>query len=209
MHFLLTDSLACPRCGPEFGLILLADVMDDRRVSEGRLGCSNCRDQYPIRGGFGDLRPQPRGELPAQPTEPRRPSEDDVVRLGAALGVVGGPGHIALVGEVARLAPMLSEAIPEVEIVAVHGLTAGLADVPGVSRMVSGARLPFHSRTLRAVAVDGAAPVGLLEEAIRVTGPRGRVVVIDPPETVYSRFQAAGLELILQDSRLAVAARSS
>lgn len=56
MHILLTDILACPRCGPEFGLVLLADRVEDRRVLEGRLGCPNCREQYPIAGGGVDAR---------------------------------------------------------------------------------------------------------------------------------------------------------
>ena len=56
MHLLLTDRLTCPRCGPSFGLILLADRMNDRRVVDGVLGCPNCRDGFPVRDGFGDLR---------------------------------------------------------------------------------------------------------------------------------------------------------
>lgn len=53
MHILLTDILTCPRCGPEFGLILLADELRDRRVHEGTLGCANCRGRWPVRRGFG------------------------------------------------------------------------------------------------------------------------------------------------------------
>lgn len=63
MQLLLTDRLTCPRCGPTFGLILLADRMSDRRVRDGRLGCPNCRDSFPIVDGFADLRAPPRGEL--------------------------------------------------------------------------------------------------------------------------------------------------
>lgn len=51
MHILLTDILTCPRCGPEFGLILIADRMAERRVIEGALGCSNCRNRYPVHRG--------------------------------------------------------------------------------------------------------------------------------------------------------------
>ena len=46
MHILLTDVVTCPRCGPEFGLILLADRFEERRVMQGRLGCPNCREEY-------------------------------------------------------------------------------------------------------------------------------------------------------------------
>lgn len=61
MNVGLTDHLVCPRCGPPFGLILLARDVRDRRVRQGEFGCANCRDRFPVEGGFGDLRPPPRG----------------------------------------------------------------------------------------------------------------------------------------------------
>lgn len=57
MFLPLTDLLTCPRCGPESGLILLADRIEDRRVLEGALGCPRCQERYPVRAGFADLRP--------------------------------------------------------------------------------------------------------------------------------------------------------
>ena len=66
----LVDHLVCPRCGPPFGLVLLAIDVRDRRVHQGEFGCPNCRDRFPVTGGFGDLRPPPRGEPPGQPAEP-------------------------------------------------------------------------------------------------------------------------------------------
>ena len=54
MYILLTDALTCPRCGPEFGLLVLADRMEERRVIEGRLGCANCRSAFPIRDAAAD-----------------------------------------------------------------------------------------------------------------------------------------------------------
>jgi uncharacterized protein YbaR (Trm112 family) len=51
MHILLTDILTCPRCGPAFGLILLAEQTAGRRVLQGVLGCANCRERYPVRDG--------------------------------------------------------------------------------------------------------------------------------------------------------------
>ena len=38
MHILLTDLLFCPRCGPQHGLILLANRLEERRVLDGWLG---------------------------------------------------------------------------------------------------------------------------------------------------------------------------
>src|SRR5512142_2083643 len=56
MDLRLTDLLACPRCGPPHGLVLLADRVEDRRVLEGLLGCPNCGGRYPVRAGLADLR---------------------------------------------------------------------------------------------------------------------------------------------------------
>lgn len=61
MNVDLIDHLVCPRCGPPYGLLLLAHDVRDRRVREGEFGCPNCRDRFPVSGWFGDLRPPPRG----------------------------------------------------------------------------------------------------------------------------------------------------
>ena len=65
MNVSLTDHLVCPRCGPPFGLVLLARDVRDRRVRQGEFGCPNCRDGFPVVGGFGDLRPPPRRPEPS------------------------------------------------------------------------------------------------------------------------------------------------
>lgn len=132
-----------------------------------------------------------------------------MIRLGAALGVTGGPGHIVLVDRVATLAPALSRLIPEVEIVAIDPATSGWEAEPKVSRMVAGDRLPFFTRALRAVAIDGADQQKRLAEANRVTGPGGRVVVLDPSAAVIDAFGEAGLEVVLDDPRVAVGVRRS
>ena len=51
VNVVLTDHLVCPRCGPPFGMVLLARDVRDRRVHEGEFGCPNCRDTVP--GGRG------------------------------------------------------------------------------------------------------------------------------------------------------------
>ena len=56
MHIVLTDVLTCPRCGPSFPLILLANRVENRRVLDGVLGCANCREKYPVQDGLGKLR---------------------------------------------------------------------------------------------------------------------------------------------------------
>jgi uncharacterized protein YbaR (Trm112 family) len=99
MHLSLTDILTCPRCGPEFTLVLLADRVEDRRVLDGSLGCANCRERYPVHDGFADLRPPPAGPLPDAGAGPRPGPQDEAYRLAALMGVTQGPGFVLVLGE--------------------------------------------------------------------------------------------------------------
>src|SRR5690606_27369097 len=168
VHLLLTDRLACPRCGPGFGLILRSDVLVERRVLEGGLGCPNCRDFFPIHEGFADLRPPPRAELPpARPLPAPDPSDTD--RLAALLGVTEGPGNVALVGALAAHAGGVADRVPGVEVIAVALESRSDPERPGVSRMAAAVELPFHPHSLRALALsEGAA--GLLEHPGLLSG---------------------------------------
>lgn len=204
----LTDRLACPRCGPGFGLILLADEVREGRVLEGRLGCANCREHYPVRGGYADLRPPPRrGE-----TEGGGPGEDDAeaaLRLAAFLGVREGPGILLLVGTPARSAPRLAEMIEGIEVVAAHPGLRGAPESAGVSRAALGDRLPFHSGSLRGVALDGREAARRRGEALRVLAPGARLVVADPEPDSVPELEAAGLELLLVTAKAVVGERTA
>jgi uncharacterized protein YbaR (Trm112 family) len=208
MHLLLTDRLSCPRCGPEFGLILLAERMEDRRVLDGVLGCPNCRDGFPVRGGFGDLRAPPRGEL-----APGRAGDHGPEDLGAAdrlmslLGVAQGPGTLLLAGSLARHAAGLATRIEGVEVVALDADMARWPEAPGVSRMIACPGIPLFSRTLRGVAVDGALGERWLVEAARVLAPLSRVVVEDAPDGAEGILVACGLRVLAKEAGTVVAAR--
>ncbi|HEY8485720.1 MAG TPA: hypothetical protein VIL13_13985 [Longimicrobiales bacterium] len=208
MHILLTDHLTCPRCGPEFGLILLAERMENRRVFEGWLGCANCREKYPIAGGFADLRAgrveAPAGEGGSSPEEGDR---EEAFRLAALLGVTEGPGFVLVVGEAARLAPGIAGVVEGIEVVAVDPSLAGWPEVPGVSRLATGAQLPFFSGTMRAVALTGERAERLLEEGARVVSRLGRLVVQGAGRGVVERLARAGLEPLAAEGETVVAVR--
>ena len=208
MHLLLTDRLSCPRCGPEFGLILLAERMDDRRVVDGVLGCPNCRDSFPVRDGFGDLRAPPRGELaPGRAGDHGRQDPAATDRLAALLGVAQGPGTLLLAGSPARHATGLAARIEGVEVVALDADTVRWPEAPGVSRMAARPGIPLFSRTLRGVAVDGTLGERWLVEAARVVAPLSRVVVQDAPEGAEAVLAAAGLRVLACEAGTVVAAR--
>lgn len=208
VHLLLTDRLACPRCGPTFGLILLAHRMEDRRVREGQLGCPNCRDTFPVADGFADLRAPPRGELPegwagSSPGE----SGPEGDRLVALLGLSGGPGTAALVGAPARHLQVVAGASGDVHVVGVDPDLEGWSDVPGASRIAALPGLPFFSGSLRAVAVDGRLGTPWLDEAARAVARGGRIVVVNASEGSSEALVSAGLAVLASDAETVVATR--
>lgn len=208
MHLLLTARLTCPRCGPRFGLILLADRLEDRRVLEGTLGCPNCRDAFPVRDGFGDLRAPPRGELPEGGAgDPEQVDPEETHRVTALLGVAEGPGTLGLVGAPARHAMGLTGIVPGVDVLALDADMARWPHAPRVNRLVSRPGIPLYPGTLRGVAVDGALGRRWLEEAARVVAPRGRVVVVPAGDGAESALEEAGLEILAAEDGTVVAAR--
>jgi len=208
MHLLLTDRLTCPRCGPDFGLILLASSMRERWVREGVLGCANCRDSFPIVEGFGDLRAPPRRELPTGLAgEPGHGEHHEGTRITALLGVVRGPGTIALVGAPARHAEVLAAGIEDIQIVALDPDLRGWPDDGAFSRLVSGPGLPFFTQMLRGVAVDGRLGVHVVAEAARVVARMSRVVVVHAYEGAGGTLEAQGLTILVSEAETVVAAR--
>ena len=215
MHLLLTDRLSCPRCGPTFGLILRADRLESRHILDGVLGCPNCRDSFPVLDGFADLRAPPRGALgpglAGPPAGVRGDTEGSSVlgveRLVALLGIVGGPGTVALVGEAARLAEGVAAALPEVLVVAVDPDMRLWPETLEVSRLASGPGLPFFASTLRGVIVDGRLGPDWLSEAARVVHAKARVVVLHAPEDASDALGACGLTVLAREAETVVAAR--
>ena len=123
---------ACPLC-----CLLLARNVRDRRVYEGEFGCPNCRDRFPVEGGFGDLRPPPRGVGPGEGGGVAEVEEESGVgasegdlrgvgdrqtaalRLAAALGVTSGPGLVVVSDGHRDEAPALAELVRGIEVVVV------------------------------------------------------------------------------------------
>jgi hypothetical protein len=195
-------------------------------VYEGVLGCPNCRDGYTITAGFADLRAPPRGPLetglagpaptsgavgehvhPAGEGTGGHDEADDALRISALLGIVGGPGAVALVGHPARHAAAVARTSDQLQVVAIDPDLVSWSDAPGVSRAVTAPGLPFFSRTLRGVVVDGRMGRAWIDEAVRVVAPRGRVVVTGAPEWAAEALAAAGLTVLATDAERVVAAR--
>lgn len=206
MHLLLTDRLTCARCGPGFGLILLAKQLVERRVLEGSLGCPNCRERYPVEAGFADLRSPPRRPLEPLDT-PSAPDARDTDAVAALIGPLEGPGNVALVGESWRHAEGLAERFPELEVVAVDAAARGAAETERVSRLVADEDLPFQPWTFRALVAAGAAVTP--EEAFRVVARGGRVVLERAPADARTRLEALRARVLLDEAGWVVAVRET
>lgn len=200
MHILLTDILTCPRCGPAFGLILLADRVEERRVLAGVLGCSNCREKYPIVDGAVDFSVAP---------DPVVPAGDGAAaeRLAALLGVTEGPAFLMLAGPLAAHAGALARMIDEVEVLTI-GAAAAPGDAPGINRIYAGGpQLPIASGRVAAAALSGAAAGTLLEEGARVVSPLGRLVLEPAPDDAAEKLLRHGMRIVAQQDGTAVAIR--
>ncbi|MEX0843415.1 MAG: hypothetical protein WD960_15240 [Gemmatimonadota bacterium] len=204
MHLLLTDDLCCPRCGPAFGLILLAEELSERRLLRGTLGCANCRERYPVSDGFADLRPPPAGP-PEESGELPEGDAEEAFRLAALLGIGEGPAVLLLLGEPAGQSERIASLLEGVEVVGAHAALSGLPEVPGVSRVITGLPLPFRGGTLAGIACQGKRSAGELEEAVRTLRPGGRIVWRHPPDGAAERLEGLGLELLLQTGKAVVA----
>lgn len=228
MHILLTDILTCPRCGPEFGLVLLADRVEDRRVLEGRLGCPNCREQYPITGGAVNARlssersasaaSAPASDAPvadasaasgessaASDESPGAGDAEAAVRLAALLGLADARGTVLVAGPGAALADSVSALVPEVEVVAITATPDASGERAGVSRIAAGAALPFRSRTLRGVALTGGADEAALGEALRLLQAGARLVVQGAAAGTAERIAGLGAQVMLDQEGTVVA----
>lgn len=206
MHIVLTDILTCPVCGPDFGLIVLAQQIEDRRVLEGRLGCPHCERHYPIEDGLAHLEVDTK--LPVGEAEGA--DAERALRIAAFAGLQEGRGLSLLVGAPAGQATELAKLFPGTEFIAfADDADDRWAEQAGVNRIASGERLPVGSGRLRAVVLSGADAAGLLDEAARVLSVGGRLVWLDAPADTDAALAAAGLRVMARDPANLIAVRAA
>ncbi|MCY3808305.1 MAG: hypothetical protein OXG58_02520 [Gemmatimonadetes bacterium] len=206
MHIGLVEQLLCPRCGPPYGLILLAQEVRERRVRQGEFGCRKCRGSYPVEAGFGDLRPPPRSPGPSVGAAAGRMDSDPdaAIRLAAALGVARGPGVLLLDGFRASDARALAGIVGDVEVVVVGWGGQGVAG-SGVSAFVAGGTIPLRDGAALGVAVGGDRDETAWSESLRVLADGGRIVISGPTDASREWARSRGLVQLLDDGGLLVA----
>jgi uncharacterized protein YbaR (Trm112 family) len=211
MHLSLSDLLACPRCGPAHGLVLLPAEVRGRRVVTGVLGCPNCRERYPVENGITDLRVPGAGSAePAPRTSHAGASHargDEAVRLAALLGLEAVAGVVVVAGPAAAHAPALARLVDGIEGVALVGF-GGPDPIAGgdLSHILVGPRLPFRDASLAGVALTGPATL-LLEESARTLRPAARLLLEPVEAALRLRAQDAGMMAVLDAQETLVVAR--
>lgn len=198
MHILLTDVLTCPRCGPEFGLIALADEMDDRRVVAGRLGCANCRQEFTVQGRVADLR---LGGEDGSGSE--IDGDDRAYRTAALLGVGQGMGTVLVLGGSPALVDSMDDLLPNALVIG-GGLDPDVS-AAGAGWILHGERLPFRDGSLRGVALLGSVDPAWISEAARVTAQGARVVLDPAPAGASDLLAKSRLTVILDQDDVVVA----
>lgn len=204
MFFELTDHLTCPRCGPAYGLILLALDVDARRVRSGWLGCPNCRVDYPIEEGVADLRI----DRQAVTTAPNPVADEELALKTAALsGLTEGRGYVLLGERLTHAAPALADLLPGLEVIAIRSTPDDSRERPGVSRLLCEIAFPLAEYRLEAAAVAPGGDAVLVREAARRVKPDGRLVLFDADERDIEELERAGLTLAAHEGGTAVAER--
>lgn len=203
MHLVATDVLACPRCGGDHGLLVLADQLQGRQVLEGRLGCPNCRETFSIREGAANLRVDAAAEDPNIDLAPD--DEERAFRVAALLGLGEQGGAVAVLGASPALLERIRSLLPRALVLG--GSLSGAAPGGATDWLLLDARPAFRPSRLRGLAVLEKAPTALLEHAAGVLAPGARIVLDPAAAGAAERLRAAGLEVLLEQAGVAVASR--
>lgn len=201
MYITVTDILTCPRCGPDWGLIVLADRLEARQVVEGRLGCANCRGEYPIQGGTADLRLAEGGDAGAGPVED---DAERAFRTAALLGVGEHPGRVVVAGAAPAFVRRVAELLPNASVIGASRARPDPAEGP-MDWIVYRDALPVRTGSLRALAVVGGAGPGELAEAARALAPHARLVLDPATEEELQELSENGFQTLLHQEGVAVA----
>ncbi len=212
MFFELTDLLACPRCGPAHGLVLLVLESEGRRVLRGWLGCPNCRHDYPVVDGVADLRrpaDAPGADPPASAAVAPLDDDELALKIVALSGMGDEPGYLLLHGPLAYAASEVSGLAHQLEVIALAAAPVEPAERPGVSRVLTDGPFPLVEGRLRCVALAPGGDPALVAEAARRLGPGGRLLLFDATDEDVGQARRSGLAIVAAQGGTAVAERKA
>ena len=171
MFIPLVDSLRCIAGHEDTWLVASIDRAEERDIREGFLGCPICFAEYPIRDGvvyFGiDPSSAPTVEMP------ERVTEDDAIRLAAALDLTD-PRMIALLfGAAGAFAPVMRGFSPA-HLLLVNP-PGGMSSGDGVSIVRTANIAPVARGSMDAIALDSGPSAEMLESLVAALRGGGRI----------------------------------
>jgi len=181
----LIDLLRCIRPHDETWLVASFSKVSHRFVEEAKLGCPSCSDEYWIRGGVADFSAEvilPDCEDERKAASHRR--EELATRAGAYLEATEPGATVVLGGLWAYAAQELSE-MAEIRVIAINA-PGGVKESETVGLVSVGSEIPLAAGSVLGVAIDAWFPANIVESAVRVVRPGGRIVgpaaIKAPPE---------------------------
>ncbi|MDQ6870728.1 MAG: hypothetical protein M3037_01800 [Gemmatimonadota bacterium] len=175
MFIELIDLLRCVRPHDDTWLVASFNKVSHRFVEEARLGCPSCSAEYWIRGGVADFSEEvilPECEDERKVASHRR--EELATRVGAYLEATESGATIVLGGLWAYAAQELSE-MAEVRVIAVNPpIDVKESETVGLVRV--GSEIPLAAGSVVGVAFDAWFPAKIVDSALRVVRPGGRIV---------------------------------
>jgi hypothetical protein len=171
----LIDLLRCVRAHDDTWLVASFDKVSHRFVEEAKLGCPSCSAEYWIRGGVADFSQEmilPECEDERKAASHRR--EELATRAGAYLEATEPGATIVLGGLWAYAAQELSE-MAEVRVIAINA-PSEVKESETVGLVRVGSEIPLAAGSVLGVAFDAWFPAKIVESAVRVVRPGGRIV---------------------------------
>ena len=175
MFIELIDLLRCIRPHDETWLVASFNKVNNRFVEEARLGCPSCSAEYWIRGGVADFSEEvvlPKCEDERKAASHRR--EELATRAGAYLEATEPGTTVVLGGLWAHAAQELSE-MAEIRVIAINA-PSEVKESETVGLVSVGSEIPLAARSVLGVALDAWFPAKIVESAVRVVRPGGRIV---------------------------------
>ncbi len=141
------------------------------------------------------------------------------MEVAALLGLTDGPGFVALIGDLAGHATVLTGLVPGVEFIGIAPGLRGWEEGEGVSRLSAGASLPFGDGSLRGVGLyaEGeprlagqasmAGEPSMAGELARVVARDGRIAVWGAVQEWEKALRSEGLGVLASDETAVVVGR--
>ena len=220
----LAESLACPRCGPPQGLIVLVESMDGRRITAGRLDCPSCEARFPQSQGLIDFREislrESSTEPDSDPGTPAASGEADAVVAAALFGIREGRGLLVAGPGLGGAAARIAELSGGCEVLHLEGRSSASRKGPGGHEAgadrdgavtclqgVSGDAIPLLSARALGIVLDTGG-TREIDEAARILIHGGRLVILRPGSTAMALDGDPRFEVLARDERAILAHRT-